>query len=166
MADPGEDLDPLSQENWQRRHPWDVYLEQRAPGMWYRPNEQAYFKKSDAILNKPFISDAFDPRPDLQPRIEDQRGLTLPELNLQAKFQKARGLGAWDQNAIPPLDPAAPHSAMAQALGSENVEHAAQEIAMRHAGDALSMHAPEHNWGRPDLPTGPPKKMIKKKEVK
>jgi hypothetical protein len=127
------------------RNPWDPFWMARTGGLWYRPNEQAYFKKADNAENAAYIDKRFVNRPDVP--VEDQRGLTLPELDLQAKFQKLRGLSSWDPKAITPLDPTASQSPMAQALGYNDTDAAAKEvakeIALRHAGEILSMHVPE-----------------------
>jgi hypothetical protein len=141
------------------QNPWDSFWQQRAPGLWTRPDQQGFERRMDTILNRPFVSNAFDPRPGA-PLPEDQRGLTLPELDLQAKFQRARALGPWAEKAGAFLDPAAAQSEAARDLGVGNVEDAAKRIALAHAGDILSMHAPTG----PAPP--PPKKVIKKKEVK
>jgi len=145
-------------------NPWDpTFWDERAPGMWARPREQAWEKRSDAILNRPFISDKWDPRPELQSRIEDQRGLTLPQLDLQAKFLQSRGaygldpisprIGAYYNSQLDPkynVD-----TPLGTELGRGNIETAANEIARKRAGEILAMHVQE-----------PVKKLVKKKDVK
>jgi hypothetical protein len=154
MADP---RDPLQGGPPPNQNPWDPFWVDRTAGLWYRPNEQSYFQRSDTMLNRPFI----DPKwsgPDISTRpVIDQRGMTLPELDLQARFQRARNLGPWDPEweAKFPFDPTAPPTPLEKDIGVNDIEPAARAIAARHAGEVLSMHAPE-----------PPKKVVKKKEVK
>jgi hypothetical protein len=140
----------------QHKDLWDTFFFQRAPGMWYRPDQISFDRATDTIMSAPYASGGhFDPRPDIP--VEDQRGLSPAELDLQAQFQKSRGLGPWEKPAFG-LDPEAPATPMAKALGVDDIKSAANEIALRQAGETLSMH-------KPDIKVEAPRR-IKKKEVK
>lgn len=65
-----------------------------------------------------------EPRQDLD--IEDQRGMSLPQLNLQAKYLQSQGA----YKPLPPLEPTM--SPMAEALGAKQIPAAAKEIHQQH----------------------------------
>ena len=164
MADPTNDLDPLP--DW--TNPNSIFA-MRTPGMFYRPNEINYQKRADDSVNKRFIArdwgavgSNLDPRPDLASRIEDQRGLTPAELDLQARFQKSRGIGPWGPGHD--LDPEQARGPMAKALGVDDIQEAANRIALRHAGEILAQHAPMQPEKVPEkvpLPRPRPKQALK-----
>ena len=170
MADPTNDLDPLP--DWS--DPNSIFA-MRSSGLFYRPYEINYHRRSDNILNRRYISPDWgavgsnlDPRPDLASRIEDQRGLTPAELDLQARFQKSRSMGAWAPGSSLDPDPEQARGPMAKALGVDNIKEAADRIALRHAGEILAQHTPSvpENTGVPEhrkvpLPRPRPKQALK-----
>lgn len=121
-----KDYNPFDPEQ-NRETEWDTLFAQRTPGMSWRPFEIRAEKIMDNAQTRPFregaVGSNLDPRPDLASRLDDQRGLTLPELDLQARFMKSRGLGPWDPEGPqtwsdrepPPLNP------MAEALGANDI---------------------------------------------
>jgi len=66
----------------------------------------------------------FDPRPDIMAKIEDQRGMYLPELDLQAKYLAQHG--AYAGNLLDPLSYRTPawSSDMASELGGRDLDKA------------------------------------------
>jgi len=118
-------LDPLNPEDrsfetlwWKRAaRPGQVALGRQSI-------EDAARAQDAALMSRWGSMGHFDPRPDIMAKIEDQRGMYLPELDLQAKYLQQHG--AYTGNLLDPLSYRTPawSSPMADALGGRDLDRA------------------------------------------